>query len=49
MKIRYFFERLSREQKAALEAVLLEEMDIQGWYAVSVSSLMGGEIVIPVQ
>ena len=49
MKIRYFFERLSREQKAALEAVLLEEIDIQGWYTVSVSSLMGGEIVIPVQ
>jgi hypothetical protein len=49
MKIRYFFERLSREQKAALEAVLLEEIDIQGWYAVSVSILMGGEIVIPIQ
>jgi hypothetical protein len=49
MKVRYFFERLSREQKAALEAVLLEEIDIQGWYAVSVSILMGGEIVIPIQ
>jgi len=49
MRIRYYFERLTKEQRAALEAVLLEEMEIQGWFTVSVSTIMGGEIFVPVQ
>ena len=49
MKIRYYFERLSKEQRAALEAVLLEEVEIQGWFAVSVSTIMGGEIFVTIQ
>ncbi len=49
MRIRYFFERLSSEERAALEAILLEEVEIQSWYAVSVSILMGGEIFFTVQ
>lgn len=49
MKIRYFFEKLTKEQRAALEAVLMEEMEIQGWFAISVSTIMGGEILIATQ
>ena len=49
MRIRYTFEKLTREQRAALEAVLLEEMEIQAWYTVTVSSFLGGETLIWIQ
>lgn len=49
MRIRYVFERLTREQRAALEAVLMEEMEIQAWYAITVSPLLGGETLISIQ
>jgi hypothetical protein len=49
MRIRYVFERLTREQRAALEAVLMEEMEIQAWFAVTVSPILGGETVIWIQ
>jgi hypothetical protein len=49
MRIRYYFERLTREERAALEAVLLEEMDIQSWFTVSVSTLLGGEVFVTIQ
>ncbi|MBK7259108.1 MAG: hypothetical protein IPI01_15165 [Ignavibacteriae bacterium] len=49
MRIRYTFEKLTREQRAALEAVLMEEMEIQAWYTVTVSPLLGGETLIWIQ
>lgn len=48
MRIRYYFGRLSKEQQEELEAILLEEMDMQSWYAVTFCSLMGGEILLPI-
>jgi hypothetical protein len=48
MRIRYYFGRLSKEQQEALVAILLEEMDMQAWYAVSYSTIMGGEILLPI-
>lgn len=49
MRIRYYFGRLSSEERAALEAILLEEMEIQSWFAVSVSVILGGEVFFTVQ
>jgi hypothetical protein len=49
MRIRYKFQRLSREEKDFLEAVLLEEIDVQRWFAVASSRLLGGEIFVILQ
>jgi len=49
MRIRYTFPRLSREEKDFLEAILLEEIDTQRWYAVASSRLLGGEIFVILQ
>lgn len=48
MRIRYYFGRLSRQEQEALEAILLEEMDMQSWYTVTISTILGGEIVLPI-
>ncbi len=49
MKVRYTFARLSRSEREFLEAVLLEEMEYQTWYAVSYSKSMQGEILLMLQ
>jgi hypothetical protein len=50
MKIRYKFPRLSRQEQDFLEAVLMEEIDIQRWYTVtSIQALGGGEVFLAIQ
>jgi hypothetical protein len=49
MKKHYFFQALSRAERERLEYVLLEEMDIQMWYAVTVCRTIGGELFLTLQ
>lgn len=45
----YSFPKLSREERESLEAILLEEIDIQTWFAVAYSRVFHGEIFITLQ
>jgi len=49
MRMRYHFHDLSRAERERLEYVLLEEMDIQMWYAIAVSKTLGGELLLTLQ
>ncbi len=49
MDSNYYFARLSRSEREFLEALLLEEMDIQTWFAVTYSSMISGEIILTLQ
>jgi hypothetical protein len=49
MKKRYSQARLSARERAFLELVLLEELDMQSWFAVLCSSLVSEEFVICIQ
>ncbi len=49
MKKHYFFQALSRAERERLEYVLLEELDIQMWYAVTVCKTLGGEVFLTLQ
>ena len=49
MRIRYIFPRLTKEEKDFWEGVLLEEVDLQRWFAVASSRVFGGEILITLQ
>lgn len=46
VRIRYTFRRLSKEEKNLIEAVLLEEMEIQRWFAVACCAKLGGEVFL---
>jgi hypothetical protein len=45
----YYFHDLSRAERERIEYVLLEELDIQMWYAVTVCRTLGGEVLLPLQ
>lgn len=45
----YRFEQLSKGEREMLETVLLEEIEIQAWYAVTFSAVMGEEVFMCVQ
>jgi hypothetical protein len=49
MKMNYRFSQLSKDEREYLEMVLLEEMDIQSWFAVTYSSIFGEEVFLTVQ
>ena len=49
MKINYSFPRLSQVEREYLEMVLLEEMEMQVWFAVSYSKALGGELFLVLQ
>jgi hypothetical protein len=49
MRKRYSFTHLSRSEREFLESVLAEEVEIQSWYAVSWSRLMGTETIVSLQ
>jgi hypothetical protein len=49
MRMRYHFHDLSRAERERLEYVLLEEMDIQMWYTITVSKTLGGELLLTLQ
>ncbi len=49
MYTNYYFAALSRRERELLEMILLEEMDIQAWFTVTYSVVMGGEIFLTLQ
>ena len=49
MKINYSFPRLSQTEREYLEMVLLEEMEMQAWFAVTISKALGGELFLMLQ
>jgi hypothetical protein len=49
MKINYSFPRLSQNEREYLEMVLLEEMEMQNWFAVTSSKAFGGELILMLQ
>ena len=49
MYMNYFFANLSSSERELLEMILLEEMDIQTWFTVTFSSMIGEEIFITLQ
>jgi len=49
MRKRYAFTHLSRNERQFLETVLVEEIEIQTWYAVSWSKVLGTEVVVGLQ
>jgi hypothetical protein len=49
MKKRYVFGRLSKSERETLEQILLEEMEIQTWYAIAYCTSLGGEIMVTIQ
>ncbi len=49
MRIRYTLPRLSKQEKDFWEAILLEEIDMQRWFAVASSRVLGGEILLILQ
>jgi hypothetical protein len=49
MGIRFYSGHLSKEQREALEQILLEEMEVQIWYGISWSTLLGGEVFLNLQ
>ncbi len=49
MYTNYYFADLSRREREMLEMILLEEMEIQSWFAVTVSDLLGEEVILTLQ
>ena len=49
MKINYSFPRLSQIEREYLEMVLLEEMEMQSWFAVTYSKALGVELFLLLQ
>jgi hypothetical protein len=49
MRRRYSFPTLSRADRELHEAVLMDEVHLQGWYTVSWSGLMGREVLLILQ
>jgi len=49
MKMHYRFSPLSKDEREYLEMILLEEMDVQSWFAVSYSTLFGEEVFLSIQ
>jgi hypothetical protein len=49
MGIRFYSGHLSREQREVLEQILLEELEVQIWYALGWSTVLGGEVFLNLQ
>ncbi len=47
--MRYQFAELSKQDKEFHEMVLLEEVDMQSWYAVAYSTILGQETFLALQ
>ena len=45
----YHFHPLSDQERHFLEAVLMEEIELQCWFVVACSELIGGEFFVVVQ
>ena len=46
MKMKYRFAELSKDEKEMLEMVLLEEMEMQTWYAITACEALGEIFVV---
>lgn len=46
MKMKYRFAELSKDEKEMLEMVLLEEMEMQTWYAITACETLGEVFVV---
>jgi hypothetical protein len=49
MKKVYRFEQLSKDEREFLEMILMEEIEVQAWYAVTYSCIMSEEVFICIQ
>jgi hypothetical protein len=49
MKKQYRFAELSEEEKEYHEMLLLEEVDVQAWFAIAYSSIFSEELFVTVQ
>lgn len=49
MKRKYRFSELSKDEKEYLEMILLEEIDVQSWFSITYSSIVGEEVVLAIQ
>jgi hypothetical protein len=49
MKKSYRFNQLSKGEKEFLEMILMEEIDVQAWYAITYSCILSGEVFMCVQ
>jgi hypothetical protein len=49
MKKKYQFSELSKSEKEYHEMILMEEIDIQAWYAITYSKIFGEELILAVQ
>lgn len=49
VKMEYRFTPLSKDERELLETILLEEMEVQSWYAITFSSIFGEEVFITIQ
>jgi len=49
MKMEYRFNPLSKDERELLEMILLEEMDVQAWFAITFSSTFNEEVFLTIQ
>ena len=49
MKKQYRFAELSKGEREFHEMILMEEIDVQAWYAITYSSIFGEEVFLSVQ
>ena len=49
MKTSFGFENLSREEREAIEQLLLDEMETQQWDSITYSVILADEIILPLQ
>jgi hypothetical protein len=49
MKMHYRFVELSKGEKEFHEMILMEEIDVQSWYAIAYSSIFAEEVFLTVQ
>ncbi|MEK7249658.1 MAG: hypothetical protein AAB209_04465 [Bacteroidota bacterium] len=49
MKRLYRFEQLSKGEREFLEMILMEEIDVQAWYAITYSCILSEEVFMSIQ
>ena len=49
MRMHYRFAELSKGERELHEMILMEEVDIQAWYAITYSSIFAEEVFLTVQ
>ncbi len=49
MKKQYRFSQLSKSEREFLEMILMEEIEVQAWYAITYSCIMSEEVFMCIQ